>query len=373
MDKGTKVCRITGILPRALTDSLIEDLNSIGIMNINSAVARALTLLDKTAFFGLYSGSVVVEDPIDVMMFLIPLEMEDSVLEYVVEKAEMHLPGRGTVYSEEVNLYKAHELCRGNEVTGIEKKGSKLQSELTGICCIVQRGEGDTVARVALDTGTCVPAITFGHGTGLRDKLGILRIAIPAEKEVINVASTSYDADAVMGLMVNAGKLNQPGKGFIYFYPIGKGLINTKITRGMPKHAASIEQIIATLDDIKGNVEWRRRSGGGEHDTWEKKSVLKDLLDLTFICDEGRGEDLVKVAMGVGAAGATISKVNNRAPKDSEIGKISRAREWCNMIVSEAQVDTIVDAIEKDGGFGDNAHGQVLIRPAPKACTYLGK
>lgn len=373
MNKGKKVCRITGIFPRALTDIVIEELNSAGIMNINSAVARALTLLDKTALFGLYSGSVIVEDPIDIVTLLVPLAQENSVLEYVVEKAELDQPGRGTVYREDVNLYRAHELCRENEVSGIEKKESKLQSQLTGICCIVQRGEGDTVARVALDTGTCVPAITFGHGTGLRDKLGLLRIAIPAEKEVINLVATTYDADAVMGLMVNAGKLDQPGKGFIYFYPIGRGLINTKITRGMPKHAASIEQIIATLDDIKGNVEWRRRSGGGEQDTWEKKSVLKDLLDLTFICDEGRGQDLVKTAMNVGAAGATISKVKNRAPKDSELGKISRAREWCNMIVSEAQVDTIVGALEKDGGFDDDTHGQVLIRPVPKACTYLGK
>ncbi len=60
--------------------------------------------------------------------------------------------------------------------------------ELKGITCIVQRGEGDRIAKISLNTGASVPITTHGTGSGVRDKLGLLRITIPPEKELINLA-----------------------------------------------------------------------------------------------------------------------------------------------------------------------------------------
>jgi len=375
IEGGEKVCQITGILPGGIAPGIMEALNRIGIINLHISAARTIMLQDRKGIFGLASTTTIVEDPADILTFLIGSEHEDEVLDLIIEEGELTLPGRGTVFSEDVNLFKAHEICRQNTVksSGREvKKKPLMHSGLMGISCIAQRGEGNHIARVALDTGTCVPVITFGHGTGLRDKLGLLRIAIPAEKEVITVIASSQDADTVMNMMIDAGRLDQPGKGFIYVYPIRKGIVNTKITRGMPKHAASMEQMIAAVDEIRGNTTWRRRTGGDAHDTQKKRKFLSDLIDYTFICNEGRGEDLVKIAMSVGAAGATISKLKHRCPEDSDYNKISRAREGCYMIISEGQVKTITDAIGKEGAFDDKTYGQILIRPAPKACTYLG-
>ncbi len=376
MGNGKKVCRITGIFQSGMATSIIEALKPMGIVDFHLAAARSIMLHEKKALFGMVSNTVLVEDPADILTFLVDFEIEDTVLNLIVEKGELHFPGRGTLFSEDVNLYKSHEICVENTASltvSVKEPETPLQIELTGICCIVQRGEGNNIARVALDTGTCVPTITFGHGTGLRDKLGLLRIAIPSEKEVVNVFADAHDADTVMNMMIDAGKLDQPGKGFIYIYPIRKGLVNTLITRGMPKHAASMEQIIAVIDKMKENTTWRSRTSGDSLDPKKKHMFLNDLMDLTFTCNEGRGEDLVKTAMGVGAPGATISKLKHQCPEDSKYSAISRAREVCNMIIEKVQITAIVDAIGNDGAFDDKTHGQIQIRPVPKACTYLGK
>ncbi len=366
------VAKISAIVNRGASDPIIKALARQGITDGQLAVGRAAVLQDKKSMLGA-EKSVIVEDPVDIVTYIVTPESAESALSLIVKTGGLDVPGRGMAFSEEVGLVRTHALCEENKASAFKADAQfAFLSDLVGICCIVQRGQGNTVARVALDTGTCVPNITFGHGTGVRDKLGILRITIPAEKEVVGIATTKEDADAVMNLMVDVGKLDQPGKGFIYFYPLMKGIINTKISRGMPKHAASIEQIISVLDEMKGGTKWRSRSGSADAGS-SQRACLLGLMDMTLICDEGRGEDLVKAAMAVGAAGATISRQKFFCPPDSPASKVSIAREVCNMIVSEQQIPGLIEALEKAGAFDDKSHGQVLCRPVPKACTYLGK
>lgn len=369
-----KLSRITGIFNRALTPSIVEVLNSIGIFNLQIANARTLKLKEKKSRFGIGSEMALIEDPADIISFLIPPKQEQVALFPLTDIGGLSTPGRAVIYSETVQLLKAHELCQENSVKSeLREKQSGSRAELTGICCIVQRGKGNEVARVALDTGTCVPGISYGHGTGVRDKLGLLRITIPAEKEVINLVASSHDAEAVMDMMIDVGKLDQPGKGFIYLHPIADGIANMKVTLGMPKNAASMEQIIAAMDKLRGDTSWRSRTTSDDAgNTKHKRNYLNKLTNLIFTCNDGRGEDLVKGAMNVGAAGATIVKVRHHCLSDSEQSAISPAREECNMIVGEDQISKIMEAIEKEGGFDDNTHGQFLIHPILKACTYLG-
>ncbi|MFA6449926.1 MAG: hypothetical protein WCX65_10675 [bacterium] len=372
MENSKKVSKITAILNRGAAAPIIEALSDHGITDGHMAVGRVAVLQEKKGLLGA-ERSIIVEDPVEIISFLISQECAESALFQTIKTGGLDVPGRGMAYSEEVNLLQAHALCVENKAAAFKADAEfPLLSDIVGICCIVQRGQGNAVARVALDTGTCVPNITFGRGTGVRDKLGLLRITIPADKEVIGIVTNKDDAEAVMNLMIDVGKLDQPGKGFIYFYPMNKGIINTKISRGMPKHAASIEQIISVIDEMKGGAKWRSRSGSAETEE-SKRACLLGLIDMTLICNEGRGEDLVKAAMAVGAAGATISRQKYFCPPGSAGSKISIAREFCNMIISEQQIPTMLDAIGKAGAFDDKTHGQVLSRPVPKACTYLGK
>jgi len=371
-----KVVKITAIINKMVTPVILDALKMSGLQDMNVTTGRLMILEEQRGILAaLSSEEALASMPADVLSFLVSAELEDGVLNLIVKKGRLDEPGRGSVFSEDVNLLKAHELCQENRVGNFEQGEARTQGNLMGICCIIQRGQGDVLSRVVLDTGTCVPAVTFGEGTGLRDKLGLLRITIPAEKGIINVVSSAYDAESVMDMMIDVGKLDEVGKGFIYTYPVKRGVIDKKINYGMARHVASIEQIISAVDSLMGSVSWRRRGGvlSDENTVQGNRAYLTDLLDMTLICDEGRGEDLVREAMDAGAAGATVSKQKHFSLNDAPVGHISPAREICSMIVGEAQVEQILAAIETAGAFDDHTHGQVLARPVPKACTYLGK
>lgn len=84
------------------------------------------------------------------------------------------------------------------------------------ITCIVERGNADDVVGAAKKAGAKAATIYFARGTGIRERLGLLGIAIQPEKEIIEIAVHPSVADAVFDAMAEAGKLHLPGKGFIY-------------------------------------------------------------------------------------------------------------------------------------------------------------
>ncbi|MFH1350930.1 MAG: hypothetical protein ABII26_08315 [Pseudomonadota bacterium] len=372
MEFKKKVSQITAYVNRNISKDILDSLKEVGVIDLHLAAARSQVIEERKGIFFLLPGRDLVDDPLDIISFLVAQEAEDSVLSLIIDKGQLNLPGRGSAYSEEITLGMAHELCQENKPDPFTTEKIPLH-KLTGICCIVQRGQGDIVARLALDTGVCVPSLHFGVGTGVRDKMGLLRITIPAEKEIINIATSPFDAEVIMEMMIEVGKLEQPGKGFIYLYPLKQGIINMKVTRGEHRHAASIEQIVAAIDHIRGGAEWRRRTGSGEKTGKKNRDYLIDLVDLTLLCDGGTGTDLVGVAMSAGAPGATIARLKHVRPTDSPLSVLSHAREACSMIVSNNQVESILNALDEAGAFTDSCHGQVQLRRVPKAFTYLGK
>jgi hypothetical protein len=355
-------------------DVVVQALAQMGITSGELAAGRSITLEHRRWLGGVWEQTVMVDTPLDIVRFLVSPELEEGALDTIIQAARLDIAGRGSVSSEGVALLRAHPLCQENS-GGAPRPGGKrlVLGALRGICCIVQRGQGEVLARVALDTGTCVPAITYGAGTGVRDKLGLLRIAISADKELIHLAAGVEDADGLMDVLIDSGKLEQPGKGFIYQYPLSRGLMDRGISRGSARHGASMEQIVATLDELKGSAQWRSRSAGAAQGEREPRKYLSDLTDMSLICDEGRGDALVKAAMAVGAPGATISKLKHIRPQQGSAGAVSLARESCSMIVMQQQVAGIVEALEKAGAFDDATHGVVYGRAVPRACTYLGK
>ncbi len=344
-------------------------MNGAGINTFNVGSGRTVVLQEKRKGLGLVRPFRLMEEQADILSLIIPPAQEEDCMDFIIEQGELTLPGRGAVYSEEVALFEPPDLFRKNSLSLCPARSVRKQSHLTGICCVVQRGQANQLARVALDTGISVPAVTFGVGTGVRDKLGLLRIAVPAEKEIIHLAMSNHDADTMMRMMISAGSLDQPGKGFIFTFPISKGLIDTKITHGITRHVASIEQIIATLDELKGDTIWRRR-GSLKMITPNESYLLGDLSDMTLTCNEGRAQDLVKEAMRAGAGGATIGRVRHHGPADRGARPVSAAREICNMAVQKAKVNGILEALLGAGAFNEETCGRILVRPVPKAFTY---
>lgn len=211
-----------------------------------------------------------------------------------------------------------------------------------------------------------VPTITFGEGTGIRDKLGLLRITIPKEKEVVSVVVGKYDAEYFLETMIVAGKLDLPGKGFVSLSPVSRGLINAKSISGASGHAASLEQIIAVIDKMEGGMAWRQDA---ENNTIKTNRTYLSGMDVYLSTDNGKSLEIAQKAMEAGVSGATISQTALVAQKDG----LSPAREICKMMIPSDISDKVLGACRDAGAFDDKSHGIYFTTPVPRAFTYLGK
>ncbi len=370
---------VTAFLDRGLSRGVMDALTEAGMSDFSRAAGRCIVREERAGLLSLIPGRDLAEDPIDIISFMADARIASSMLSLIIETGGLAVAGRGSVFCEEIRLLRTHESFAPPDLKPPEEKEDKTEqiplarTRMTGICCIVQKGQGNRVGRIALDTGVCVPAIHLGYGTGVRDKMGLLRVAIPAEKEIITLMSRAHDADTVMELMIEAGKLDQPGKGFIYSFPLKQGLQNIKVSRGERQHAASIDQIVAAIDSMRGGSEWRERSTILTRGGVKKRSYLKGLADMTLICDEGSSAALIKAAMATGAGGSTVSRFKQSAGGESEQGRKAASREMCSMGVSEASIPAIMEALDKAGAFSDDCRGQVFVRPIEKAFTYIRK
>jgi hypothetical protein len=372
MKTNKTLSRITAYLHRNISKDVLEALKEVKVQDLHLSSARSLVIEEKKGLLSILPGRDLAQDPLDIIFFLVKPEMENLLVNLIIEKGHLYSPGRGSVLVEDVELIGNHELFGDHDIQPFEVGPQPVHLyPCTGICCIMKRGQGDTVARITLDTGTCVPAVHFGTGTGVRDKMGLLRITIPPEKEIIHAFPTPHEADHIMEMMIDAGRLDQPGSGFIYAFPIKKGLINVRVKRGGQSHAASIEQIVTALDHIKGNTEWRRRRTVVEKRSVRRKKYLRGLVDIILLCDGGTGAELVKAAMSAGAGGATMSNMQHIRPSDSALSDISPARDLCSMGIPEETKEAVINSLEESGAFTDRCHGEIHLRRVSKAFTYV--
>lgn len=90
------------------------------------------------------------------------------------------------------------------------------------ITCIVEKGQADTIVKAAREAGAQGATVFYARGSGVRERLGILGVAVEVEKEIINIVVSEDQADYIFEKMYLAGQLDTPGKGFIYITPLEK-------------------------------------------------------------------------------------------------------------------------------------------------------
>lgn len=358
---------------REYTESALQALKGIGVGGVHLESGRSLQLGSGTLLSRLVGREApLVEEPISVLSFLIEPQAERPLLNWLANTLHLGQPGRGSVVSKPVAMVSAHEAWSLARLT-VPATPPRVQSErLTGITCIMQKGEINPVARLGLSTGSGIPLITYGTGTGLRNRLGIWRIMVPAEKEIASLVVDAHEAPAVMERMIDSGRLDLPGRGFIYCYPIEAGHLDTRFHTGTVSHAASTEQMISAIDELKGTTDWRRKQTAEGTGASNKRRFLADLVDLAVVCNEGLGEHFTKVAMEAGAGGATYRNLKHIALA-SEAAGVSPAREISEMTVAKGQRDAICQALAQAGLHSLEASGELHQNPVIRACTYLGK
>jgi len=90
------------------------------------------------------------------------------------------------------------------------------------ITCIVQKGLAGRHRQGRREAGAQGATVYYARGSGIRERLGLLGVAVDVEKEVINIVVASDQVDRVFERMVLAGHLDTPGMGFIYVTPLEK-------------------------------------------------------------------------------------------------------------------------------------------------------
>ena len=84
------------------------------------------------------------------------------------------------------------------------------------ITCIVQKGNAEAIVKAAYEAGAQGATINFAQGSGVREKLGLLGVAVEAEKEIINIIVSTEQVNRVFDAMYLEGELDTPGMGFMY-------------------------------------------------------------------------------------------------------------------------------------------------------------
>jgi len=95
-------------------------------------------------------------------------------------------------------------------------------TDVVMITCVVQSGDADVIVKAARDAGATGVLVHQSRGVGIRERLGILGIAVDASKDVISVLVSSEQTDIVASNIFKAGQFDAPARGFLYITPLEK-------------------------------------------------------------------------------------------------------------------------------------------------------
>jgi nitrogen regulatory protein PII len=104
----------------------------------------------------------------------------------------------------------------------MKAEGITYLTDVALITCIVSAGRGDAVIRAAQSMGAPGAIVYHAYGLGPRERLGLLSIAIDAEKEVVSILVSADYQDAVLETIYRAAEMDVPGAGMIYATPVEK-------------------------------------------------------------------------------------------------------------------------------------------------------
>jgi len=317
--------------------------------------AKQTFLQDKREFLGLRSVTKLDESRALIYRMYVPAMYEESVMRRIIEATDLGMGGRGSIFSQHIDILRGTPLSFDMEkLSKLCKKTDELSHEEHAlITCTVSRGSGDALAQVILELGIGVPVVFFGTGAGLRDRLGLMRITIPVEKEIIWFLVSRSDADLVEKNIIPRASLDVPGNGFLYRCFVHAPVVNLRIRHRERLHAATMEQVIAALDEVRGSNDWRRLGARKhEHKGGERKTV--STKGLFFIGNEEEIELFRKEAIENGARGATFNPVEMRSYIALAQEKMkSNSRHLCDIVATPETEEKIRASAVKNGLFGE--------------------
>jgi nitrogen regulatory protein PII len=368
-----RVCRITCIINQLLSSSVTDFLSKLGV---RAYIEDGRTVREnvKSRSFGLPGDIVRLQSsPVNIFRFSVPRENSKAVIEAIIHLAELNIPGRGTIFSQDLMEFsKVPPTINLNALQELPTASADytLLTNLAYVICVLSvPGSGELLAKNALDLGICVPLLTSGTGNDIRDQLGLIRITIPAEKEIVHLIMPEHDSDSIIPLLAEQAKLDRPGRGFIYQTPVSMGLIDTRIKSGKQRYAASLEQIIAAIDSLKAGTSWRKRLDADASEKETDNSLLpQDNCEISILSDEDRIDKLREACLKVGAMGAITTRViPHIAQKDAET---SNTMIRSAISVPAAITDSVVDVLLETSTIKDEMTDRIHVLDSPAAYVH---
>jgi nitrogen regulatory protein PII len=363
---------VTAILPKATAKNILA--NSIAEYPSTGVLMHSRGTLQKERWYKKLKPAVSPEQT--VIELLVKDNHVDPLMNSITIAGRFHKAGSGAVYS--INCDKTAFLCNPSGglriINQSDKERINFKSNMVGIFCISQHGKSESIAQAAMAEGAPGPTVVFGQGRGIRERLGLLRIAISPEKDLIRVVVDDYDAEAVFEAMVKEGKLDTPGMGFIYSMPIDKSFISFAFVDAGSAELASSHQIIKAIDDLQGGAGWRTHNII-EGNNKKSRKMLTGLSRVTCVTERGKGDKMIEDAINIGAPGASISYGTMLGAEEKLTGtdiSLTKEMEIIEMTVSPKIEDEIITAMADSALADGNENVFFYTKPVPKALTYLG-
>ena len=90
--------------------------------------------------------------------------------------------------------------------------------------CVVQTGKAEGVLKAARDLGVGAGISYRARGIGLRERLGLLGVAVEAEKEVVELLVPDERVDAIIEGLYRAADMDTLEGGFIFATSVDKAV-----------------------------------------------------------------------------------------------------------------------------------------------------
>ncbi len=360
------------ILPKESVVTVSEAISNAGASGIFEVTARGSVLNDGGFLQRMFPPPAPEQH---LLQTLVPNDKVDAVTDAAVQAGNLNRVGAGAVFVIDCNDTRHTEKfpAPSSSTEDANASSGTYAADLEAICCICEIGIADDIAKAALQNGAPGPTVTFGEGGGVRDKIPLLRITKGPEKEFVWCVVDKNEADEIFADMARAGHISEPGRGFMYSIPVSSGIVNVSSVAATAAHGANMEQVIAAIDEIKGDKDWRATAAESAKSKAFKTNPLKDLIGLYCIVPRDNYSDVYDAILAAGAPGVST---NFGVMNDSDAGDAEQAQneEWALVYTSlgPANVDKVRDSVSKkiDEIGLDRAAFYTL--PIPRALTYLG-
>ena len=96
-------------------------------------------------------------------------------------------------------------------------------TDLSVITCIVDKERSDAVLLAARDVGARAAIVHSAQSWGIRERLGVLGVAVETERDIITFMVSSDQRDLIFDAIYQTADLDAPGRGFMFITPVERG------------------------------------------------------------------------------------------------------------------------------------------------------